>query len=62
MVFARNDGNLTHFEVLLGAGQLTGVLKVVVNDIQIPAGVSGSNMTATGWYNVVTARRPEWQL
>ena len=54
IVFARNDGNLTHFEVLLGAGQLTGVLKVVVNDIEIPAGVSGSNMTATGWYNVVT--------
>ena len=54
IVFARNDGNLTHFEVLLGAGQLTGVLKVVVNDIEIPAGVSGRNMTATGWYNVVT--------
>ncbi len=54
IVFARNDGNLTHFEVLLGAGQLTGVLKVVVNDIEIPAGVGGTNMTATGWYNVVT--------
>ena len=54
IVFARNDGNLTHFEVLLGAGQLNGVLKVVVNDIEIPAGVSGANMTATGWYNVVT--------
>lgn len=54
IVFARNDGNLTHFEVLLGAGQLTAVLKVVVNDIEIPVGVSGANMTATGWYNVVT--------
>ena len=54
IVFARNDGNLTHFEILLGAGPLTGVLKVVVNDIEIPVGVSGANMTATGWYNVVT--------
>jgi hypothetical protein len=54
IVFARNDGNLTHFEILLGAGQLTSVLKVIVNDIEIPAGVAGTNMTATGWYNVVT--------
>jgi Putative phage tail protein len=54
IAFARNDGNLTHFEVLLGAGVLTSVLKVIVNDIEIPAGVAGANMTATGWYNVVT--------
>lgn len=53
IVFARNDGNLTHLEVLLGDGCLTGVLKVIVNDIEIPVGVSGSNMTGTGWYNVV---------
>jgi hypothetical protein len=54
IVFARNDGNLTHFEVLLGAGELTGVTKVIVNGSEIPAGVTGSNMTATGWYNVVS--------
>ena len=54
IAFARNDGNLTHLEVLLGAGELTGVLKVIVNDIEIPVGVSGTNMTSTGWYNVVT--------
>src|SRR5579872_1111824 len=54
IVFARNDGNLTHLEVLLGAGTITAVLKVVVNDIEIPLGVSGANMTATGWYNVVS--------
>ena len=54
IVFARNDGNLTHMEVLLGAGQISGVLTVVVNDLQIPIGVTGTNMTGTGWYNVVS--------
>lgn len=54
IVFARNDGNLTHTEVLLGEGQLTGVVKVIVNGVEIPEGVSGANMTATGWYNVFT--------
>ena len=54
IVLARNDGNLTHFEVLLGAGQIAAVVKVIVNNIEIPVGVSGANMTATGWYNVVS--------
>ena len=54
IVFARNDGNLTHMEVLLGAGQMSAVLTVLVNDIQIPQAQTGMNMTATGWYNVVT--------
>jgi hypothetical protein len=54
IVFARNDGNLTHMEVLLGMGEMQGVLKVLVDDIEIPQGVSGTDMTATGWYNVVT--------
>ena len=54
IVFARNDGNLTHFEVLLGAGQITSVGTVIVNNTEIPVGVSGTNMTATGWYNVIS--------
>ena len=54
VVLARNDGNLTHFEVLLGAGEINGVVTVIVNNIQIPAGISGRNMTATGWYNVIS--------
>jgi hypothetical protein len=54
IVCARNDGNLTRMEVLLGCGEITSVLKVVVNDIEIPEGVTGANMTATGWYNVIT--------
>jgi hypothetical protein len=54
IVFARNDGNLTRMEVLLGMGQMTTVHKVLVNNIEIPAGQAGVNMTGTGWYNVVS--------
>ncbi len=54
IVFARNDGNLTHFEVLLGMGPIDRIIRVVVGDTEIPVGVSGTNMTATGWYNVVS--------
>ena len=54
IIFARNDGNLTHMEVLLGMGEMQGVLKVLVNDVEIPLGQAGSNMTATGWYNVAS--------
>jgi hypothetical protein len=54
MIFARNDGNLTHIEVLLGIGEMQGVLKVVVNDVEIPKSVANSDMSTTGWYSVVT--------
>jgi hypothetical protein len=54
VTFARNDGNLTRMEVLLGIGQIQGVLTVLVNDVQMPLGVNGTNMTGTGWYNVET--------
>jgi hypothetical protein len=54
VVFARNDGNLTRMEVLLGIGEMQGVLKVLVNDVEIPQGAAGTNMTATGWYNAPT--------
>ncbi|MCU1263462.1 MAG: hypothetical protein JWO80_6347 [Bryobacterales bacterium] len=54
IVFARNDGNLTRMEVLLGAGEMHAVYKVLVNGIDIPTGRSGQNMTGTGWFNVVT--------
>jgi len=54
IVFARNDGNLTRMEVLLGMGEIEAVVKVVVNDIEIPEGQTGTNMTATGWFNLFT--------
>jgi hypothetical protein len=54
VIFSRNDGNLTHMEALLGMGTIQSVLKVVVNDIEIPQAVPGQDMTITGWYSVVT--------
>ena len=54
IVFTRNDGNLTHMEVLLGMGPIQDVQKVLVNQIEIPLGQSGQNMTSTGWYNVIS--------
>lgn len=51
-IFARNDGNLTRMEVLLGAGRMQGLLKVLVNGIEIPAANPGQDMTATGWYSI----------
>jgi hypothetical protein len=54
VIFARNDGNLTHMEVLLGLGPLQGVLKVVVNDIEIPS-APGNDPTTTGWYAPVSS-------
>jgi hypothetical protein len=55
IVFARNDGNLTHFELVLGAGEIQDVQMVLVNSIEIPKGQNGQNMTGTGWYNLVSA-------
>jgi len=54
IVFAKNDGNLTRMEALVGMGEIQGVLKVLVNDIEIPLGRAGADMTGTGWYNVVS--------
>ncbi len=54
VTFSRNDGNLTHMEALLCAGAIQGVLKVVVNDVEIPAYVPGTDMSTTGWYQPVT--------
>jgi hypothetical protein len=54
VIFARNDGNLTHMETLVGMGTIQGILKVVVNGVEIPSGVPGQDMTSTGWYSPVT--------
>ncbi|MBV8553384.1 MAG: phage tail protein [Acidobacteriaceae bacterium] len=64
IVFSRNDGNLTHMEALLGMGMIQGVLKVVVNDIEIPQVVAGQDMTNTGWFSAVTtgARQGNFNL
>lgn len=54
VIFSKNDGNLTHCEVLLGMGPIQGVHKVIVAGVEMPQGVAGRDMTATGWYNVVS--------
>ena len=54
VIFSRNDGNLTHMETLLGLGPVTSVLKVVVNDIEIPLATAGQDMSTTGWYGIVS--------
>ncbi len=54
IVFAKNDGNLTRMEVLIGMGEIEGVLKLVVNDIEVPAGELNKDMTGTGWWNVIS--------
>ena len=53
IVFARNDGNLTRMEVLLGTGRINQVLKVLVNNVEIPEGIAGRDMTGSGWWNLV---------
>ena len=55
VTFARNDGNLTRMEVLLGMGPIAGPVKVLVSDVEIPEGVDGTDMTPTGWYKVVNS-------
>lgn len=54
VVFANNDGNLTRMEVLLGSGEMQGVRKVLVNQIEIPIAEPSKDMTATGWFEVLS--------
>lgn len=54
VIFARNDGNLTHCEVLLGLGPIEGVRKVIANGVEIPAADDQRDMSGTGWYKVLT--------
>jgi hypothetical protein len=53
LIFSRNDGNLTHMEVLVGLGTINGILKVVVNDVEIPLAVASTDLSATGWYSLI---------
>jgi hypothetical protein len=54
VIFARSDGNLTHCEALVAAGPIEGIRKVLVNGVELPLGEVGKDMTATGWYNVLS--------
>ena len=52
VVFSRNNGNLTRMEVLVGQGKINQIIKVLVNNVEIPEGIVGRDMTGTGWWNL----------
>jgi hypothetical protein len=54
VIFSRNDGNLTHCEALVSSGPIEAVHRVIANNVELPLGVSGTDMTATGWYNILS--------
>lgn len=51
---AQSDGNLYRMEVVLCSGAIAGVIKVVVEGVELPVGAFGRDLTATGWYNIVS--------
>lgn len=55
VVFARNDGNLTRMEVLVAVGEIEGVVKVLVNGVEIPIAEATRDMSSTGWFQLVSA-------
>lgn len=54
VIFAREDGNLMHMEVLVGVGPIQSVSRIIANGYEIPQGTAGRDMTGTGWYNLVS--------
>lgn len=54
VTISQSDGNLIRMEAVLCSGPIAGVVKVIVDGVEIPAGEPGRDMNATGWYNVVT--------
>lgn len=54
VIWAWNDGNFLICEALVGSGPIQGVSRLWANGIELPLGVPGTNMSATGWYDVLT--------
>jgi hypothetical protein len=54
VIWAWNDGNFLICEALAGAGPIQGICRLWANGIELPLGVPGTNMSATGWYDVLT--------
>lgn len=52
--FSRSDGNLTHYELVVCAGQMHRLHKLLADGMEIPPGQAGTNMAGTGWFNVVS--------
>lgn len=54
VIWAWSDGNFLICEALVGSGPVQGVLRLWANGIELPLGVAGKDMSATGWYDVLT--------
>jgi hypothetical protein len=54
VIWAWSDGNFLICEALVGAGPTQGVSRLWANGIELPLGVAGTDMSATGWYDVLT--------
>ena len=54
VIWAWNDGNFLVCEALVGAGPIQGVSRLWANGIELPLEVAGKDMSATGWYDVLT--------
>lgn len=54
VVLAQSDGNMLRAEAILCEGPIAGVIKVVVNGVELPVGKAGSDLTGTGWYNIIS--------
>ncbi|MBK7927510.1 MAG: hypothetical protein IPJ98_08455 [Bryobacterales bacterium] len=54
IALAQSDGNMLRAEAVLCEGPIAGVIKVIVNGVELPAGNAGSDLTGTGWYNVIS--------
>ncbi|HUQ95638.1 MAG TPA: phage tail protein [Bryobacteraceae bacterium] len=52
VVLTRQTVAATHMDVLLGLGTIQGVVKVLVDKIEIPVQQTGRAMEATGWYRI----------
>jgi len=50
-----SEGNLTRLECVISYGEINAVRRVIVNGVEIPQGISGRDMTTTGWWNLVNA-------
>jgi hypothetical protein len=54
VIWAWSDGNFLICEALLGTGPIQGVSRLWANGIELPLAVPGTDMSATGWYDVLT--------
>ena len=54
VIWAWSDGNFLICEALAGAGPMQGINRLWANGMELPLAVPGTNMSATGWYEVLT--------